>query len=168
MNQLIETLDSYFGKKAPQLPVAFREFLVKNKLVKISSGNSIAYNGIKNKSLFVKNWNWKNSIELMSQNARKKHGYTSILPLELAAQLVEYSRENGRISRYIKSRISNGMDYELKHRHAIQKRIGILNRQAELAYMLRHSDFAAFFDFGYRSKKGINNWILSVLGIMRH
>ncbi len=29
MNSLISTLDEYFGKKAPQLPVAFKEFLVR-------------------------------------------------------------------------------------------------------------------------------------------
>ena len=34
----------------------FRIFLIRNNLVKTDSGDKVRYNGIKNKSLFIKNW----------------------------------------------------------------------------------------------------------------
>ena len=59
------------------------------------------------------------------------------------------------------------VDYRLKYEAVLEKRIKILNSQAELASRLKHSDFAAFFDFGYRQKKGINNWLLNFVDTLR-
>jgi len=57
--------------------------------------------------------------------------------------------------------------YNIKYKSIIDKRIRIINEQAILASKLKHSDFAAFFDFGYRNKSGINNWILNLLDKIR-
>lgn len=145
----------------------FREFLDESGIVKINSGSSVRYIGIKNNSVFTENWGKKEALEKMSGMIKNRQKFCSILPIELSAQLVEYSRHNGLISRYIRSNISNNLDYQLKHKRIIEKRISILNKQAELANRLRHSDFAAYFDFGYRAKSGINNWILNILDELR-
>ncbi|GAG16606.1 unnamed protein product, partial [marine sediment metagenome] len=98
---------------------------------------------------------------------KNKEKYYSILPIELSAQLTEYSRNKGPISNYIRKNISNNLNYSVKHKEIISKRIEILNNQARLVSKLKHSDFVAFFDFGYRNKAGINNWILNLLDKVR-
>ena len=96
---------------------------------------------------------------------RKK--YCSILPIELSPQLIEYSKHTGPISDYIKKNIRNRVTYNIKYKFVIDKRIRIINEQAILASKLKHSDFAAFFDFGYRNKSGINNLVLNLLSKIR-
>jgi len=140
----------------------FRDILLKNKLVKINYGDKLRYNGAKNKSLFVKDWNKDSALEIM-----KKKSY-SVLPLELAPQLIEYSRHNGKISSYIRKNLLGNLKYGLKHENIIKNRAEILNAQSLLAHRLKHSDFPAFFDFGYRSKSGINNWVLNILDEIKY
>lgn len=144
----------------------FSSFLTGNNLVKIDSGNNLRYNGIKNKTLFIKDWGREAALKEMSKNEGRK-GFHSILPIELAAQLFEYSRQKGLISSYIRNNLGSNLTYRLKHKDVIRKRIGIINRQAMLACRLKHSDFAAFFDFGYRNKAGINNLIISFMDRLR-
>lgn len=145
----------------------FREFLDEKGIVKINLGSSVRYSGIKNNSLFTENWGKKEALQEMSDMIKNRQKFYSILPIELSAQLIEYSRHDGLISRYIRSNLSNNLVYHLNHQGIIEKRISILNKQAELSNKLRHSDFAAYFDFGYRAKSGINNWILNLLDGLR-
>ena len=144
----------------------FKEFLVKNDFVKIKNSNDVFYNGIKNKTLFIKDWGKKETLKKMI-NIAKNSKFYSISPIELAAQLVEYSKFKGLISNYIRKNLNKPMDYNLKHKDIIERRINVLNKQAELALKLKHSDFAAYFDFGYRNSSGINNWILGLLDKVR-
>lgn len=157
----------------------FRKFLLENRLVKIISGDEARYNGIKNRSFFILDWSPENGlskIEYMAKNNEKieifssvksipyflhNKKYYSVLPLELYPQLVEYSKYNGGISSYIRKNINPEISYKLKYKSIAGKRIKILNNQALLADKLRHSDFVAFFDFGYRNISGINNFILN-------
>ena len=145
----------------------FRIFLIRNNLVNIYYGDKIRYNGIKNKALFIKNWGKTRALQEMLNTIKNKQKFYSILPIELSAQLIEYSKCSGLISSHIRKNISNDIDYQLKYKRVAENRISILNKQAELASKLRHSDFAAFFDFGYRNKHGINNWILSLSDKLR-
>lgn len=148
----------------------FRIFLMKNSLLGIYYGDNIKYNGIKNKSLFIKNWSKEKALQDMTKIIKNNKKFYSILPIELSAQLIEYSRYDGLISSYIRENISNNLNYQLKHKKIAEKRIKrirILNEQAKLAFKLKHSDFAAFFDFGYRNKSGINNWVLNLLDKVR-
>ena len=103
----------------------------------------------------------------MINNIKNKKRLYSVLPLELAPQLIEYSKSDGLISNYVKKNISNRITYNIKHKGIINKRIEILNSQAKLALKLKHSDFTAFFDFGYRNKSGINNWVLNLIDKVR-
>lgn len=144
----------------------FKEFLAENDFVKIKNSNDIFYNGIKNKTLFIEDWSKKEAFDKMIGIAGSAKFY-SILPIELAAQLAEYSKFKGLISDYIRKNISKGMECSLKHKEVIERRINILNKQAILAFRLKHSDFAAYFDFGYRNSSGVNNWILGLLDKMR-
>lgn len=141
----------------------FRLFLIKKDLIRVHSSHNVVYNGIKNKSLFIKNWNKNEAFREMSKIVKDRQTFYSILPIELTAQLIEYSKYDGIISNYIRKNITNGVDYQLKYENILEQRIKILNKQAELAFKLKHSDFVAFFDFGYRNKSGINNWILNLL-----
>lgn len=160
--RLLASLNEYALNMSIDMINIFKIFLIKNNIVKINSGEKLAYNGIKNKSVFIKNWDKEKALEEMLKIAVNKKHFHSILPIELAAQLAEYSKADGRISRYIKDNAEGNISYQIKHGEVIKKRIGILNSQAELAFKLRHSDFAAFFDFGYRNKSGINNWVLNL------
>lgn len=143
----------------------FRNFLLKSKLVEISSGNKVMFNGGKNRSLFIKDWDKDKALKSMIENQKNLY---SVLPLELAPQLIEYSRYKGHISAHIRKNTESNITYKIKNRSIIKKRAKILNRQALLANRLRHSDFPAFFDFGYRNKSGINNWIVYILDKLRN
>ncbi len=145
----------------------FRNFLLKEKLVGIRSGDKIAYKGIKNNSLFLKGWNKNAALLEMHKAARNMKKYYSILPIELSAQLFEYSRYDGLISSHIKKFLDGSLSYDFKNKKAVEKRICILNKQAELALKLKHSDFAAFFDFGYRNNSGINNYAIKLYDKLR-
>lgn len=145
----------------------FKNFLVDNNLVKISSGNKVGYSGARNKTLFIKNWNKEKALSEMSKLVRNKQKYCSILPIEFAPQQIEYSKHKGLISNYTKNNLKNDLKYQIKYADIIKKRAIILNKQAELASMLKHSDFVAFFDFGYRNKSGINNMLLNFVRSFR-
>ena len=164
---LLTLLNSEALKIAMNITENFTEFLREKEIVKIDSGVQVRYCGIKNKSLFINRWDRKKTFEVMSKHVNNKKESFSILPLELAAQLIEYSKYKGRISNYIREEITNNVQYEIKHKNIIKKRIDILNSQAKLATKLKHSDFAAFFDFGYRNKSGINNWAVKLVDKIR-
>ena len=159
---LLVSLNENAIHMAMEITGKFRNFLSKNNLVKILSGNNVRYSGIKNKSVFVKNWSKDKALQEMSETAKNGHRFCSILPIELAPQLAEYSRYDGPVSSHVRKNVNGNLDYQLKYKKILENRIGILNSQAELALKLGHSDFAAFFDFGYRNTAGINNWILSL------
>ncbi|MBI3026859.1 hypothetical protein HYY70_01990 [Candidatus Woesearchaeota archaeon] len=145
----------------------FADFIAKKDIAKISPGSTAKYEGIKNRSIFIKNWSKENALNYMVKNAKRKEKQSTMLPIELAAQLKEYSKYGGLISCYIKNNLKDKLEYELKNRDILKERIKILNKQAGLALNLKHSDFAAFFDFGYRNKSGINNFILNLLDKLR-
>ena len=86
----------------------FKIFLTENKINKIisSGGNSLRYNGLKNKTLFIYGWNRKKSLDEMAKAAKSKKKFYSVLPIELSAQLIEYSKYDGVISKYIKNNLS--------------------------------------------------------------
>ena len=153
---------------AMEITERFREYLIKNSMLKITSGDEVNYEGVKNRSYFVKSWNRENSLKSMSKNIIEKKKFYSILPIELAPQLFEYSEKHGPVSGYIRQKLKGNISYELKNKNIAEQRIAVFNSQAELALKLKHSDFAAFFDFGYRNKSGINNWILGMLDTVRH
>ena len=165
-NGLVE-LNSGAIKVSMDIIGRFREFLLKNNLAKIISGNAAGYNGIKNRSIFILDWSPEKGLSRMMDMVKNNEKYCSILPLELYPQLIEYSKYNGGISSYIRKNINPGISYKLKYRNIAGKRIRILNNQALIASKLKHSDFAAFFDFGYRNKSGINNFILNSFDKMR-
>jgi len=144
----------------------FRGFLLDDGVVKLKFNKNIQYNGIKNKAIFIKGWDRANALNEMSESIKNNKFY-SILPIEFAPQLIEYSKYNGLISAYIRKNLKGNLSYQLKHKNIIKKRIQILNNQAGLAAKLKHSDFAAFFDFGYRNRHGINNWMINLLDKVR-
>lgn len=144
----------------------FRDFLLNDGIVKVKSAENIRYNGIKNKAIFVRDWNSNGALNEMTKLIKNNKFY-SILPIEFAPQLSEYSKSDGLISGYIRKNLRGNLNYRLKHRNIIKKRIQILNSQAALAARLKHSDFAAFFDFGYRNMHGINNWMINLLDKVR-
>src|SRR3989338_97166 len=92
---LLVSLNENAIHMAMEITGKFRNFLSKNNLVKILSGNNVRYSGIKNKSVFVKNWSKDKALQEMSETAKNGHRFCSILPIELAPQLAEYSRYDG-------------------------------------------------------------------------
>jgi len=164
---LLASLNEHAVNMSIDIISIFKTFLIKNNLVKINSGEKLAYNGMKNKSVFIKDWDKGKALREMIKIAANKKTFHSILPIELSAQLAQYSKADGRISSYIKDNIKGNISYQMKHEGIIKKRISMLNSQAELAFKLMHSDFAAFFDFGYRNESGANNWAISLIDRMR-
>ena len=146
----------------------FRNFLIKNNFVKIKSGSCAEYNDRKNGALFVKNWSPENALKRMKDYPESRKDFCSVLPIELAPQQIEYSRHEGRVSSHIKAHLKTDIKYELGYKKTAEKRIAVFNAQTELAAGLRHSDFAAFFDFGYRNRHGINNAVFGMIRNLRN
>ncbi|MEK6984298.1 MAG: hypothetical protein AABX33_07025 [Nanoarchaeota archaeon] len=159
---LLASLNKDAIKISMDIAENLKNFLIDNNLVKIHTVNNIEYNGARNNTLFIKNWDKEISLNDMSGLIRNNKKFFSILPIEFAPQLIEYSRYKGPISSFIRDRLKGDLKYEIKYSSIIKKKAMILNKQAELALKLRHSDFVAFFDFGYRNKPGINNFLLNI------
>lgn len=128
--------------------------------------STIHFSGIKNNTQFVENWNKDKSMKEM-ETVVKAGKTTSILPKAYAAQMVYYAQEEGKISSHIKKHLHPMLTIGNRASNPLKKRIGVLNGQAELASHLKHSDFPAFFDFGYRNTKGINNALLRISDRLR-
>ena len=126
----------------------------------------ISYSGIKNSTLFLKKWESGFALEKMRETIKRKMRDISILPVELAPQLLFYGGQQGKISAHIRKNLHPFVPIEMSGSQ-LARRMGVLNGQAELAYRLRHSDFPAFFDFGYRNTSGINNTALRMLDSIR-
>lgn len=137
----------------------FSEFMEKKDMVGISSKKHTSFEGIKNRSVFVRSWNPSDAA---------KHQSGSLLPLILSAQLFEYAKGNGPISNHLKKHLKGSMEYQTALSDVMGKRIGFFNAQARLAERLRHSDFPAFFDYGFRAGKGVNNRLLSLMDKIRY
>ena len=160
---LLASLGEDAAKIGLEITERFRDFLIKKGIVEILSGSNAEYNGARNSTMFVRNWNRKKALIEMSRCITNRQMFFSMLPIELAPQQIEYSRHKGFISSYVKKRLRHDIKYRIKYSGVIRKRAMIFNNQAELAHRLKHSDFAAFFDFGYRNKSGINNTVLNFL-----
>jgi hypothetical protein len=132
----------------------------------LAGQEEVRYTGIKNSTVFLTQWEKPRALEHMQAILRKTGKPISVLPMEYASQLVQYSQFKGRISEQIKNHL-RVVFYELQANPALGKRIAVLNGQAELAARLRHSDFPAFFDFGYRNTRGINNALLRIADKLR-
>ena len=165
-SRLVE-LNSEAIKVSMDIISGFRKFLLENSLTKIISGNEARYNGIKNRSIFILDWIPEKGLSTMLDMVKNNKKYCSVLPLELYPQLAEYSKYKGMISSYIRKNINLEIRYRLEYKNIAGKRIKILNNQALLANKLKHSEFAAFFDFGYRNKSGINNFMLNLMDKIR-
>ncbi len=126
----------------------------------------VLYEGAKNKSVFLKKWNKDSSLYRMKAHIHSKGAHCSYLPMELCYHLLFYSHQGGRISSYIRAHLHPFQKIRMKN-EVLAKRMAVLNNQAELANALRHSDFPAFFDFGYRAQRGINNCALRILDAIR-
>ncbi|HII65471.1 TPA: hypothetical protein HA295_01700 [Candidatus Woesearchaeota archaeon] len=166
------TLASLCGESIPLMMDIIeqaRELMeIEGRVMKGLPGN-IAYTGIKNRALFVRDWEKGYALERMTRLLKEEGRHTSVLPMELAPQLLFYAQQQGRISRHIKSHLNPMVPVSLENNveTVLAKRIGVLNGQAELAHTLRHSDFPAFFDFGYRNTSGINNMLLRMTDKVR-
>ena len=126
-------------------------------------GEGVIYRGFQNKAMFIKNWSREGATDWV----KKKRVYVP-LPLEFAALLSEYSKHKGPVSNYIKRNLEGNIDFEIKNRALIKKRVDILNNQALLANRLKHSHFTAFIDFGYKSNSGIINKIFNLIKKIKH
>ena len=158
---LLESLNEDAVKIAMDITDAFANFSKKNGISRIKGVKGV-YHGAKNRSIFVNGWDKNEALKKMSATIKSGKRFYSILPIDLLAQLIEYSGAKGRISSHIRKNLGANLEYTLKTKEAVRKRIEIFNNQAELAHRLRHSDFAAFFDFGYRNRSGINNKIINI------
>ena len=128
--------------------------------------DDIRYFGIKNSAHFIKDWEKEKAFSQMKQIFRASGRHTSVLPMELAPLILHYASQKGGISAHIRENLDPFYNLSFDGK-AISRRIQILNNQAELARRLRHSDFPAFFDFGYRNMSGINNLALRILDRIR-
>ena len=140
---------------------SYNSFLRKS-YVNVKSG-FVKYNGVKNLSVFVKNWDKDKALTKMIEDLKADKVFRSILPIELSPHLIEYSRHIGLISNFVKGNIRGQVEYETKLSKILEMRIKILNNQANLARVLKHSDFVAYYDFGYRNKTGLNNFVLNLI-----
>ncbi len=125
------------------------------------------FTGIKNSAVFVEDWDEDKAMRGMKA-LMKNRKMTSILPKAYAAQLACYAQEPGIISSHIKKHLLPLPAAESVASVSLKKRMATLNGQAELALRLKHSDFPAFFDFGYRNQKGVNNTLMRMADALRY
>jgi hypothetical protein len=128
--------------------------------------NEMKFDGIKNKSIFLREWDTDAALKQMRSYALKGK-QLSILPLCYAAQLASYSESDGPISKHIRANFHPAINLEDHSHSVVRKRIMLFNHQANLSMALKHSDFPAFFDFGYRNPSGMNNLLLRALDKIR-
>src|SRR3989344_1454774 len=77
----------------------------KNNLIDTKRQNAI-FRGNKNRISFVKDWNKEKALNQMINHFLKYKNFYSILPISLLKQLCCYSGADGRLSRYIRRRLS--------------------------------------------------------------
>jgi hypothetical protein len=125
-------------------------------IVSVGSATEINYTGSKNRTIFVRDWSEEASLRATREIYKKSRQCCSILPMTLAANLLEYSKGKGPLSAYIAAHLSpRTANCHIKKPEILQKRIQILNSQASLAIETKHLHFPAFFDFGFKPKSGI-------------
>src|SRR3989338_3806340 len=130
----------------------------KNNLINAKKQN-IIFKGNKNRISFVKEWNNERAVSQMINHFVKYKNFYSILPISLLNQLCCYSSADGRLSRYIKKRLSiKCMQSNIDP--IIKKRIQILNDQVEYANKLKHSHYPCFFPLGYKTERGFKNKLI--------
>ena len=138
----------------------FSSFLSKGKNSIISAKKqNIIFKGNKNRISFVKDWNKERALNQMISHFVKYKNFYSILPISLLKQLCCYSSADGRLSTYIRRRLSvQCMQSNIGP--IIKKRIQILNKQVEYANKLKHSHYPCFFPLGYKTEKGLKNKLI--------
>jgi len=124
----------------------------------ISGKGECIYNGSQNMAFFVEKWDKHSALKRMAGFYMQNKKFYSVFPLNLLPLLMEYSKGEGLLSSYMQKNLENSsIDYEIKCKGVIRKRIYLLNMQAHLAYKMKHLHFTAFFDYGYKSTSGILN-----------
>ena len=156
LNKAITISIKFIGK--------LKEVITKKSIIKIKScDNDIVYTGMRHRTFFVRNWNPKGAIKSMIDFYKQNGKFYSFLPIEFAALFNEYGKANGILSDYIKKNLEiEDMSCKLNGKNVIDKRIGLLNMQAEIAAKTKHSHFISFFDFGLKSNYGLLNRTLSI------
>lgn len=145
-------------------------FLEREEIVKIFRGNKeCVYNGWQNQTFFVEKWDKKKALKRMIDFYLHNKKFYSVLPLNFLPLFLEYSKEKGVLSSYIRRHLKNSnINYSIQNKGIIKKRINMLNRQTSLAIRMKHRHFTAFFDYGYKSKSGILNKGKHVLRMIKH
>ncbi|MBI2101510.1 hypothetical protein HYT53_02765 [Candidatus Woesearchaeota archaeon] len=116
----------------------------------------VLFRGYKARISFTAEWHPDKAISRMISHFIKHKNFYSILPISLLKQLCCYSSAKGRLSRYIRRRLSINC-FQEKLDQVLEKRIINLNEQVELANSLKHSHFPCFFPLGYKTEKGLKN-----------
>jgi len=145
-------------------------FLEREGIVKIFRGNKeCTYNGEQNQAFFVEKWDKKKALKRMVDFYPQNKKFYSILPINFLPLFLEYSKEEGLLSNYIKRHLKNcNINYNIQNKKIIKKRINMLNGQTSLAVRMKHRHFTAFFDYGYKSRAGMLNKSLYVMRKIRN
>ncbi|MBS3101599.1 hypothetical protein J4204_05725 [Candidatus Woesearchaeota archaeon] len=135
----------------------FDAFLSKDKnyLLHVKQ-RDVLFRGYKARISFAAEWHPDKAISQMISHFIKHKNFYSILPISLLKQLCCYSSAQGRLSRYIRKRLSINC-FQEKLDPVLEKRIINLNEQVELANSLKHSHFPCFFPLGYKTERGLKN-----------
>jgi len=136
-----------------------RDFIIKENIIKVDfCDKDVVYTGMRNRTFFIKNWQAETAINSMINFYKDYRKFYSYLPVEFAPLMMEYSKNKGVLSEYIKKSLEvSNIKYKVKGKKIIDKRIFLLNKQAEISLTTRHSHFVAFFDYGFKSKHGLLN-----------
>tara|TARA_Y100000310_G_scaffold345466_1_gene465298 strand:+ start:6247 stop:7440 length:1194 start_codon:yes stop_codon:yes gene_type:complete len=141
-----------------------REFdaaIYKNKL----RNKNVIFKGTKNRISLIDSWNGHKAIDQMLNHFIRYRNFYSILPINLLNQLCAYSSLSGRLSRYIRKRLSVKC-HKKNIEPTLRKRIQILNDQVEYTNELKHSHYPCFFPLGYKTEKGLKNKLILLFVIV--
>lgn len=138
----------------------FDAFLSKRRESIVQTGQgSVLFKGTKNRISFVKDWDVKKSMDELIEHFLVYRNFYSILPIGFLRHLCCYSSLDGRLSKYIRKRLSVEC-FQDDIEPVLKKRIQILNAQVAYANELKHSHYPCFFPLGYKTEKGLKNKII--------
>ncbi len=136
----------------------FKGIYVKEIQKKIKAKQDVLFKGTKIRLSFVNGFDKDDSTKEIIKHFKKYSTFYSIFPIDYVYQLWVYASLKGRLSSYIRRRLST-------HRivktipGVLKKRVQLMNRHTEISSKLRHQHFPCFFPLGYKNTSGIENKI---------
>ena len=150
----------------------YSDYLMQNKLVKeieeTRKSNNILFIGHGKYCYFLDNWDKENVLDYLIRFYRKSSIHyriaLNIMPLQMAAPLIQYAQGGSELSRYIRKNLTfNGIKWRLKDPSAYRKKIDLMDLIVDFLKKNKFSD-SAYPLLGFKLEKKYANIIKDFAG----